>query len=109
VRQLNEMNPTFDARTLANDLHDVNRIYAHLFAILDTTRWDTPARRGRNEWTLHETIAHLCAPDSSSSVSAADASWSSRSGLPVVSTDQRGLVQRLSTLECTTPWTPRTH
>ena len=61
MRQLNEMNPTFDARTLANDLHDVNRIYAHLFAILDTTRWDTPARRGRNEWTLHETIAHLCA------------------------------------------------
>ena len=42
-------------------LRDVRRIYAGFFAALDTTRWDRPAPRGRNEWTLHETIAHLCA------------------------------------------------
>jgi hypothetical protein len=52
---------TFDPLTLADDLHEVHHIYACLFATLDTTTWDRPARRGRNEWTLHETIAHLCA------------------------------------------------
>ena len=50
-----------DPALLASDLHEVNEIYARLFAALDTGRWDAPARRGRHEWTLHETIAHLCA------------------------------------------------
>jgi hypothetical protein len=52
---------TFDPHTLASDLRAVRDIYARLFATLDTTRWDEPVARGRKEWTLHETIAHLCA------------------------------------------------
>jgi hypothetical protein len=55
------LNTAFDPLTLADDLREVHRIYARFFAALDTTRWDRPAPRGRNEWTLHETIAHLCA------------------------------------------------
>ena len=51
----------FDPLTLANDLREVHRRYAGLFATLDTTRWDGPVQRGREEWTLRETIAHLCA------------------------------------------------
>jgi hypothetical protein len=39
----------------------VHSIYADLFQSLDTTGWDKPSQRGRKEWTLHETIAHLCA------------------------------------------------
>jgi Mycothiol maleylpyruvate isomerase N-terminal domain/SCP-2 sterol transfer family len=63
VERVGERPPdtTFDPPTLADDLRDVCRIYAGFFATLDTTGWDRPARRGRNEWTLHETIAHLCA------------------------------------------------
>ena len=52
---------SFDPQTLAGDLDEVASIYARLFATLDTTEWDRPPRRGQNEWTLHETIAHLCA------------------------------------------------
>ncbi len=26
-----------------------------------TTRWDRPVKGGSKEWTLHETVAHLCA------------------------------------------------
>jgi len=52
---------TFDPLTLASDLRDVCRIYARLFEGLHRSRWDTPVRRGRDEWTLRETIAHLCA------------------------------------------------
>lgn len=52
---------TFEPIALADDLCEVSRIYACLFDTLDTTRWDLPSRRGRREWTLHETIAHLCA------------------------------------------------
>jgi hypothetical protein len=52
---------TFDPLALAEDLREVRRIYDQFFATLDTTGWDRPARRGRDEWTLHETIAHLCA------------------------------------------------
>jgi hypothetical protein len=52
---------TFDPALLATDLDEICRIYADLFATMDATRWDEPVKRGRNEWTLHETIAHLCA------------------------------------------------
>jgi hypothetical protein len=52
---------TFDPPTLADDLAVVRDIYARHFAALDTTRWDAPGVRGRTAWTLHETIAHLCA------------------------------------------------
>jgi hypothetical protein len=55
------MNMTFDPKTLADDLCEVQRIYARFFATLDQTSWDKPAKRGGKEWTLHETIAHLCA------------------------------------------------
>ena len=52
---------TFDPLTLADDLRDVHRMYARLFATLDTAGWDRPPPRGGKEWTLHETIAYLCA------------------------------------------------
>ncbi len=52
---------TFDPPILADDLQDVRHVYARLFATLDTSTWDGTAQRGRREWTLHETIAHLCA------------------------------------------------
>jgi hypothetical protein len=52
---------TFDPLTVADDLSEVCRVYAGLFATLDTTWWDGPSKRGGEEWTLHETIAHLCA------------------------------------------------
>ena len=55
------MNDTFDPQTLADDLCDVHRIYANLFAGLDHAAWDQPVRGGAKEWTLHETVAHLCA------------------------------------------------
>lgn len=51
----------FEPQALADDLDEVCGIYARVFASLDTTTWDTPSRRGPKEWTLHETIAHLCA------------------------------------------------
>ena len=52
---------TFDLRTLADDLCEVRRIYARFFATLDESRWDKPVKGGPKEWTLHETVAHLCA------------------------------------------------
>ena len=55
------MNTILDPLTLADDLRDIHQIYARLFASPDTTRWDSPPRRGHKEWTQHETIAHLCA------------------------------------------------
>lgn len=67
------MNATFDPVTLAEDLCEVRRIYERFFATLDRTGWDTPVksgtlaklaklgRGGSREWTLHETVAHLCA------------------------------------------------
>jgi len=55
------MDTTFDPQTLANDLSEVQRIYAGFFAALDETSWDKPVKGGSKEWTLHETIAHLCA------------------------------------------------
>src|SRR5512135_2802026 len=55
------MNSTFDPQTLADDLYEVSRIYAGFFATLDETSWDKPVKGGSKEWSLHETIAHLCA------------------------------------------------
>lgn len=55
------MNTTFDPQTLADDLDEVGRIYARFFAALDDAGWDKPVKGGSKEWTLHETIAHLCA------------------------------------------------
>lgn len=52
---------TFDPKVLADDLLEVRRIYAGFFATLDEARWDTPIKGGSREWTLHETVAHLCA------------------------------------------------
>ena len=54
-------NTAFAPMILADDLRDLHRIYTRFFDSMDTTEWDRPARRGSNQWTLHETIAHLCA------------------------------------------------
>jgi len=58
---MNTVNEIFDPRTLVDDLSEVRRIYAEFFATLDETNWDKPVKGGSKEWTLHETIAHLCA------------------------------------------------
>jgi hypothetical protein len=58
---MNPLNNTFDPQTLADDFLEVRRIYARFFATLDETRWDKPVKGGSKEWTLHETVAHLCA------------------------------------------------
>ena len=50
----------FDPATLASDLRLVCDIYDAFFDHLDRRQWDTRTR-GSEEWTLHETIAHLCA------------------------------------------------
>ncbi len=55
------MSTTFDPQTLADDLSEVHRIYARFFATLDEPSWDKPVKGSPKEWTLHETIAHLCA------------------------------------------------
>ena len=55
------MNTTFDPQTLADDLDEVGRIYARFFSALDDASWDKPVKGGPKEWTLHETVAHLCA------------------------------------------------
>ena len=55
------MNTTFDPQTLADDLSEIQRIYADFFAVLDETNWDKPVKGGSKEWTLHETMAHLAA------------------------------------------------
>jgi hypothetical protein len=52
---------TFDPQTLADDLLEVRRIYAEFFAAINAADWDKPVKGGPKEWTLHETIAHLCA------------------------------------------------
>ena len=54
-------NKTFDPQTLADDLSEVRRIYAQFFAGLAAAGWDKPVKGGTKEWTLHETVAHLCA------------------------------------------------
>jgi hypothetical protein len=55
------LNDTFDPQTLACDLLEVRHIYAEFFTTLDETSWDKPVKGGSEEWTLHETVAHLCA------------------------------------------------
>jgi hypothetical protein len=52
---------SFDPPTLAHDLAEVRRIYAAFFEGLTVADWDRPTKRGPMEWTLHETMAHLCA------------------------------------------------
>jgi hypothetical protein len=51
----------FDPHLLANDLDTICDIYAHFFATLDTARWNEPVSHSGKQWTVHETIAHLCA------------------------------------------------
>lgn len=55
------LNDTFDPQTLADDLMEVRRIYAGFFSGLVEADWDKPVKGGSEEWTLHETVAHLCA------------------------------------------------
>ncbi len=55
------MDPAFDPQTLADDLSEVHRIYSRFLASLDGGTWDRAVRGGDKEWTLHETLAHLCA------------------------------------------------
>ena len=55
------MNTTFDSQTLADDLCEVHRIYSRFFATLDESCWDKVVKGSPKEWTLHETVAHLCA------------------------------------------------
>jgi hypothetical protein len=57
----NTMNTPFDPQIMAADLLEARRIYAEFFAGLDETIWDKPVKGGSKEWTLHETVAHLCA------------------------------------------------
>ena len=54
------MNNIFDPQTLADDLCEVRRIYADFFSTLKDDGWDKPARGASGQWTLHETVAHLC-------------------------------------------------
>ena len=58
---MNALKTTFDPQTLADDFLEVRRIYTEFFATLDETSWDKPVKGGSKEWTLHETVAHLCA------------------------------------------------
>ncbi len=55
------MSTTFDLQTLADDLTEVHRIYSRFFATQDEASWDKPVNGNPKEWTLHETVAHLCA------------------------------------------------
>jgi hypothetical protein len=61
MNTMNTMNTTFDPQTLADDLGQVRRMYARFFASFNPDRWDIPVKGGATEWTLHETVAHLCA------------------------------------------------
>ena len=55
------MESIFDPQILVDDLCEVHRIYANFFSTLKTEDWEKPVKPGSKEWTLHETIAHLCA------------------------------------------------
>jgi hypothetical protein len=52
---------TFDPQTVASDLLEVRRIYSDFFATLTDADWERPVKGKHDEWTLHETVAHLCA------------------------------------------------
>jgi hypothetical protein len=55
------MNDPFDPQLIASDLCEVRRIYAEFFSSLKMENWERPIKGGSKEWTLHETVAHLCA------------------------------------------------
>jgi hypothetical protein len=57
----NILNNTFEPQTLADDLLEVRSVYGQFFAELSEVDWDKPVKGGSKEWTLHETVAHLCA------------------------------------------------
>lgn len=57
----NTLNNPFDPKFLEADLLEVSQIYKEFFASLDRTTWYKPVEGGSKEWTLHETVAHLCA------------------------------------------------
>jgi hypothetical protein len=61
VMNTNSLNKTFDPQSLADDLTEVHRIYEQFFSGLAEADWDKPVKGGPKEWTLHETVAHLCA------------------------------------------------
>jgi hypothetical protein len=54
-------NKTFDPLMMGDDITEVVNIYTDFFAEISNITWDAPSSRGAEEWTLHETIAHLCA------------------------------------------------
>jgi len=55
------METIFDPQILADDLCEVHRIYANFFSTLKMEDWEKPVKVRSKEWTLHETVAHLCA------------------------------------------------
>ena len=55
------MDNPFDPQIIADDLCEVRRIYAEFFSGLKMENWEKPIKAGSKEWTLHETVAHLCA------------------------------------------------
>ena len=55
------MNDPFDSQIIAADLCEARRIYAEFFSTLQMENWEKPVKGGSKEWTLHETVAHLCA------------------------------------------------
>ena len=55
------MDNPFDPQIIADDLYEVRRIYAEFFSGLKMENWERPIKAGSKEWTLHETVAHLCA------------------------------------------------
>lgn len=55
------METIFEPQILADDLCEVHRIYSRFFSQLNMEDWDKPVKSGSKEWTLHETVAHLCA------------------------------------------------
>lgn len=52
---------TFTPQTMGDDLLAVQRMYADFFGQIKASDWDKPSKRGAAEWTMHETVAHLCA------------------------------------------------
>ena len=54
-------NDILKPQILANDLCEVQQIYANFFTSIDITDWEKPAKGGSEECNLHETVAHLCA------------------------------------------------
>lgn len=55
------METAFIPQLLAQDIETVRENYAAFFARLSDADWSRPAPRGKGEWNLRETVAHLCA------------------------------------------------